>query len=152
MTAPEPAGVCCRAATAPIQDGPPPGLRSSASLSTFDPEDNKRIQRARTKKAVFAALDRIADGPNVVQITMAVATLGRTKGKNYPGWQSAVQLLRAAKAEYGVEPNDFTYTAAINACEKSGRWEEVRIAGVSADQSAGHHATSYRSTTFPTAR
>ena len=45
---------------------------------------------------------------------MAVARLGRMHGQ----WRAAVEMLRSAKVRYGVEPNIFTYTSAISACEK----------------------------------
>ena len=52
---------------------------------------------------------------------MAVSAIGRMRGE----WKSAVELLRSSKSKYGVEPNVYTYNAAISACEKGRQWERA---------------------------
>ena len=76
--------------------------RATRSQSSFNPRDNERIKSARTVKELYVALERIEKGPNVIQISMAVTSLGRMRGGS---WKTAVELLRSSKSSYGVEPN-----------------------------------------------
>ena len=108
-------------------DGPRPASTPrrrarTGSSQRFDPKDNRRIQTARSVRAVFAVLDDMQENgipPNVVQVNMAVTKIGRMRDGSRP----AVELLRSASERYGVTPNTITYNAAISACEKGGKWK-----------------------------
>ena len=86
-------------------------------LHGVDPADTARIKVARSAtelRSILTDLKEAGRGPNVVHVSMAVARLGRMKGE----WRAAVEMLRSAQERYGVEPNIYTYTSAISACEK----------------------------------
>ena len=97
---------------------------------------NHRIKGARSAQEVFDVLKTIREEGNtlnVVHISIAVSALGRMRGE----WGSAVELLRSSERNYGVQPNDFTYNAAISACGKARQWtqalellEEMKSSGI----------------------
>ena len=102
---------------------PPAAPSAGANAAKFqpshgvDPADTARIKAARSAAELCSILTDLKEagrGPNVVHVSMAVARLGRMKGE----WRAAVDMLRSAQARYGVEPNIYTYTSAISACEK----------------------------------
>lgn len=68
--------------------------------------------------AVLDEIRRVGRGPNIVQLSMAVSRLGKFRGES----RAALELLHSMEDTYGVAPNEYTYSAAIAALEKEGRW------------------------------
>ena len=75
------------------------------------------LRQARQRSDVESALDALGTLDNVKEFSMAISAWGRARQP-----QRALALLEEMHSR-GVEPNDFSFNAAMTACEKAGQWE-----------------------------